>query len=58
MRRRPSGTRSPTSDPGHELMSRIQEREAIPSQLKRQLVECILEEDAASPGGNGTGGVA
>ena len=43
-----------------ELMSRVQEREAMPRQLRRQLFERILEEDATSPGGNGngTGGVA
>ena len=41
-----------------ELMSRVKEREAMPRELRHQLFKRILEEDAASPGGNGTGGVA
>lgn len=41
-----------------ELMSRIQERDAVPRQLRRQVFEQILEEDAAASRGNGTGGAA
>ena len=40
-----------------ELMSRVQKREAMSTQRRRQLFERILEEDAMSPGGNGTGRV-
>ena len=41
-----------------ELMNRIQDGDAAPGELRRQLFERFLEKDAAASGTNGSGGSA